>query len=189
MSSIQHSPILQTGGKLGKFIIVERILGLLTRTVDGLMLYYIVKDPEYGFYKAFIIGGLWNLILCSAIVGVNNYLQKQHQFDLTGLGDLRDWKHSEGLSGIKLLMLRMKNWILSRNLTIFWIGSWFMIDPDYVTILLQKQGESFTRVITTITLPSVVLAMAVWTPFYWALVRVSGFADSQFVQWVLFVLD
>ncbi len=187
---MESKALLVTGGRLGKFVLVERALGFLTRSVDALMIYFIAADPEYGFHKAFLLGGALNLALCSGIVALNNYLLANYAIDLTGLDDFRNW-HSDHRKNnrFSLALVAAKNWILARRLSIFWIGSWFMIDPDYVTILLQNTKESLTKTIATITLPSVVLAMVVWTPFYWALIRLTGFADTQFVQWLLWILD
>lgn len=187
---IETSVLLRRGSKLGKFVLVERALGVATRTVDAMMIYFIASDPEYGFHKAFLLGGVWNLALCTGVVALNNHLLIRYGIDLTGLNDFRNWaEHGQRSSRIALALVRAKDWILARRSSIFWIGSWFMIDPDYVTIMLQNVEDNFFKTIATITLPSVALAMVVWTPFYWALIRLTGFADTQFVQWILWLID
>ena len=158
------------GSKIGKFIIVNKILGFFCYSVDILMVYFILDDATYGFVKAFLFGGVLNFVLCSSIVAVNNYLNFLG-FDITGLQELKSVSVNKDAGKIKSLLINIKDWIFARRLTIFWVGSWYMLDPDYVTILLQRDGSSLTKTVFSITLPSVILAMIIWTSFYWLILR------------------
>jgi len=135
------------------------------------MIYYIVSDPEYGLLKAFVYGTLVNLAFCSSIVFLSNKLE-EHGFNLTGIEDFRKDAEASGFRG----------WILRRRASIFWIGSWFYLDPDYVTLLLQEKAAGFIRNFVKITLPSTLLAMVVWTAIYggiyWGLAKGFGLAQD-----------
>ena len=171
-------------GTLGKIVVVERLISALTYSVDALMIYFIINDPIYGAAKAFVWGGLWNLFLCSAIVILNNYLAR-NGFDMTGLGDIRGYRNrSSGVSRLRLALVSIKNWFFAQKAAIFWIGSWFRLDPDYVTIAVQRSYNRTAHSLVTITLPSVVLAMSVWTPFYWLLYRQTGLDQTEFMKWL-----
>ncbi len=158
--------MLSLSGAIAKFVIVDRVLEVLTRSVDALMIYFILADREYGVFKAFFYAGVVNYAFCVATVWINNVLAN-YGYDMTGINDIRNLKlDSDSQSSIGRYFSTAKDWTLSRRSTIFWIGSWFWLDPDYVTILLQEKDSSFLRTVLTITLPSVVVAMLVWTVFY-----------------------
>ena len=73
--------------------------------------------------------------------------------------------------------------IRSRKL-IFWIGSWFYLDPDYVTLLLRKKEDGYLLTFLQITLPSVVINMVVWLGAWWFAGQ--GFPWAQRVlEWIL----
>lgn len=135
------------------------------------MIYYIWNDPEYGLLKAFVYGTPVNLAFCSSIVFLSNKLE-EYGVNLTGIEDFK--KGAEARGGFR-------GWILRRRSTIFWVGSWFYLDPDYVTLLLQKKGDRFSETTFEITMPSVLLAMTVWTAAYgglhWGLQK--GYALAQ----------
>lgn len=158
-------PHVQTGAAVSKFIFVDHVLGWLTYTVDALMIYYIVTDPAHGIYKAFFYAGAWNFVLTSSVVWVNNYLYRRG-YDLTALEALCEVKPTASHGWFMGNLLQFKCWVLERRITIFLIGSVHFLDPDYVTILLQDKRDSFIKIICTITLPSVILAMFVWTIYY-----------------------
>lgn len=148
------------------------------------MVYFIINDPIYGPLKAFVWGGLWNLFLCSGIVSLNNYLAR-NGFDMTGLGEIRKYGDKAPAMGRnRLVLVEAKNWFFAQKAAIFWIGSWFRLDPDYVTIAIQKSHNQTARSLVTITLPSVVLAMFIWTTFYWVLYRQTGLDQIEFMMWL-----
>lgn len=167
--------LLCRGGKVGKFLIMERVLGALTRTVDVLMIYFIWTDPKFGALKAFFIGTPLNFALCAFIVYSNDVLVRKG-YDITGLEELRQLAHKQYRR--EQYIRRFTAWMLCRRRTIFLIGSWFYLDPDYVTLLLQDRRDSVWVNILKITLPSVILAMAIWTPLYW-----SAFQGYQWAVW------
>ncbi len=136
---------------------MERILTVLTRGVDALMIYIIWEKPQLGAIGAFIIVTPVNLLFCSLVVLLNDVLKK-YGTDMTGIDQIRQSAKEKG--GFKL-------WVIRRRATIFLIGSWLYLDPDYVTLFLRKD-TSFWKNTWRITLPSTILAMLVWTPIYWA---------------------
>lgn len=183
-----HFSLIKGWWAITKFIVVDRILGIFTRTVDALMIFFIINDPIYGVLKAFFIAGAYNFLLCAVTVGLNNYLAKKN-YDLTGLGWFveLDYEKPVGksifvLEVAKRWFLTAKNWMLRRRATIFWIGSWFQLDPDYVTLLLQDRQRGYWRIIFSITLPSVAVAMIVWTFIYWFLLRGIGVINLPIIR-------
>lgn len=140
-----------------KFVLVERILTVLTRGVDALMIYIIWYEPDLGALGAFIIVTPVNLLFCSLVVFGSDVLKK-YGTDLTGIEQIR--RNAEEKGGLK-------RWVLRRRTAIFLIGSWLYLDPDYVTLFLRKD-TSFWKNTWRITFPSTILAMLVWTPIYWA---------------------
>ncbi len=156
------------GGRIGKFIITSQIITALTRLIDVGMIYYIVSGGKYGAVKAFLFMTPLNIILSMAIVYVVEWLlDKGH--DVTGVEELRSMENKSYSS--KQWIKRFVQWIIKRKVTIFWIGSWYYIDPDYVTLLIRERERGFWFNSFYITIPSVLLAMIVWTPVYWLAFR------------------
>jgi len=149
---------------VGKFLIAERLLGLVARTVDVVMIYFIWTDPIFGPMKAFVIGVPMNFAISATVVYINEIFVRSG-YDVTGLEELRQMAHTTYQK--KQYVKRFVSWILRRQMTIFLIGSWFYLDPDYVTLLLQERKNNVWSNIWKITFPSVILAMLVWTPVYW----------------------
>lgn|GEM_PF-6197798 len=169
--------------KIGKFFITERVITLLTRVIDLLTIGLIFGDPSIqGALKAFVFITPVNLIFCMGVVYVLAVFAR-NGYDLSGLEELKQMRHEQYSERQRIK--RLLQWILRRRETIFWIGSWFFLDPDYVTILLYDRTKSFTANIVTITVPSVVLAMIIWVPLYWIFVNalIGGY------RWAAWFLD
>lgn len=170
--------IILLSGKLGKFFFVEKVLGILTRLVDVLMIYYIWTDQVNGVVKAFIVGTPINFALCSAIICINEAFKKKG-YDMTGLGDLKKMTHNKYDS--HQYARRFVSWVLKKQTTIFLIGSWFYLDPDYVTLLLHDEKKSIYKSLIKITLPSVIYAMIIWTFIYQA-----AFRGYEWAKWLAY---
>ncbi len=151
-----------------KFIITERIITALTRVVDVLMIILISTDPVLGWLKAFFIGGLIYAALCGVIIWVNDAALARG-IDLTGLEEVRNLATQD--LATRQYLKRFIAWVLSRRRSIFWVGSWFYLDPDYVTLLLRRSNKTFWQDFWGITVPSVIMSMLVWTSVYWCAFR------------------
>lgn len=168
------------GSVLFRAILAERVLTILTRFVDVLMIGFIAADPNHGIdgvTKAFLIVTPTYFFFCLGIVCLSDALLKKG-VDVTGLETIRELEHAILLKTqwVKRLVQRI---LMSKRL-IFWIGSWFYLDPDYVTLLLRKNKEGYVSTFLRITLPSVVLSMAVWLGVYWA-----GFQGYSWAIWMI----
>lgn len=151
--------------KVGKAVIAERVITFLTRVLDVAMVWIIINDPTlWGAMKAFIYITPLNIVFCGAVVWTVNVFAKRG-IDITGIDEFREMTNNHYSK--RQYVKRFAQWVLRRRKTIFWIGSWFYLDPDYVTLLLRRKGEGFWTTIWRITVPSTVLAMVVWTPIYW----------------------
>lgn len=78
------------------------------------------------------------------------------------------------------IIQRFISWFMRSRKTIFWIGSWFYLDPDYVTLLLRDRRKSFLSDLFRITLPSVCISMFVWTPIWWGAYR-----GYEWAKWLM----
>lgn len=151
-------------GKIGKYIVTERVITFLTRIVDALMIYFIWTIPDYGVVYAFVVGGIVYFVLCASVIYINDVFLR-NGYDITGIEELRQMAHRSYPQ--KNWVKRLVSWMLKRKTTIFLVGSWFYLDPDYVTLLLRDKDKGLVASLTKITLPSVIISMAVWTPIYW----------------------
>ena len=166
------------GKAAGKFFLMDKVLGLLARTVDVLMIYFIVTDPRYGVWKALFVAGAYNYVLVSLTVFICNYVTNKYQIDITGVDNLRALPPTNKRRSLGWYLWRIKESILARRATIFWLGSWFQLDPDYVTLLLQDPQKGVIQNNLKITLPSTILAMIVWTAIYWVSLTQTGLAEQ-----------
>lgn len=171
------------GSTLLHAVIAERVITVATRVfTDGPMLYILDWDSSIkGLTTAFAVVTPIYLTLCIFIVLVSDEAFKKG-FDLTGLENLHKLEH---------VVLEKKQWfrrliqkILRSRKLIFWIGSWFYLDPDYVTLLLRKKEDGYASTFLRITLPSVVISMVVWLGVWWAAVQ--GFRWAVWMmKWIL----
>lgn len=153
-----------SGGRMGRYIATEEALGLLARPIDALMI-YLIWSQRNGALLAFVVGFVTYLILCIAVVRLNDECLR-NGFDLTGINELRQLAVESGSN--KSWFKRLVAWVLRRRATIFFIGSWFHIDPDYVTLLLRDERDGFWSNTVKWTIPSTLLSTIVWTTTYWA---------------------
>ena len=171
------------GSTLFRAFLAERVITVATRVfTDVPMLAILAWDSSIkGLITAFVAVTPISLILCILIVLVSDAGFKKG-LDLTGLETLRELEHSvlEERQWFKRIIRRI---LRSRRL-IFWVGSWFYLDPDYVTLLIRKKEEGYLSTFIRITLPSVVLGMVVWLGVWWAAVQ--GFRWAVWLmEWVL----
>ncbi|MEK9207513.1 MAG: hypothetical protein AAB922_03465 [Patescibacteria group bacterium] len=177
-----RSLIRHPGVKVSKFFITERVITLLTRVIDALIIYLVILDPTpYGGLKAYVYTTPLNIFLCVCVVYVLDVFSR-NGYDLTGLEEYQEILHEKYHR--KQYIKRFAQWILKRRGTIFWVGSWFYLDPDYVTLLLRDKGRGFWTNILWITVPSTVLAMAVWVPLWWCVVN-AFLKGSEWAKWFL----
>lgn len=162
--------------KIGRALIVERCLTFLTRLVDVMMVAIILSDSSWGWLKCIVYVTPTYLSLCFLIVLINDLLLGRG-IDLTFIEGLK-----EMAEGKRNFFQRILSWILERRATIFWIGSWYYLDPDYVTILLRKKGQSLLDATVRITTPSVLISMMVWTFIYWSVYQ--PFKGLSWAKWL-----
>ncbi len=160
LRKVRLSWILQCG----KMLITERVITVLTRGIDVMMVYFIVTDRTHGVMKTLVFVTPVYVVVCTIIVCLNEVLVNMG-YDVTGIEELKKiaGQHHRPSQWFK----RFVSWILRRRTTIFLIGSWFYLDPDYVTLLLRDKTRTVWSDILLITTPSVILSMVVWTPIYW----------------------
>lgn len=181
-------------GRTGQIIFIERLITFLTRITDVAMVYFIWQFGAVGMLFSFFGVGIPYFLFCAGIVQTSEYFFARGH-DITGLEELRGmareedfrrrwfkryvllgrlspqveaerlavWKEYQGQHWFR----RIVAWVLSSRKTIFWIGSWFYLDPDYVTLLIYRREKGFWWNMFTITLPSVAISMAVWTTVYY----------------------
>jgi len=161
-------------------ILSERVITILTRFVDALIIWFLTMDPEHGINgitKAFVIVTPIYLAACILVV-LGNDIAIKKGWDPIGIEGFRQLEHAVLLKNqwFKRLVRRI---LMSKRL-IFWIGSWFYIDPDYVTLLIRKKEEGYLVTFLRITLPSVLISMVVWLGIYWA-----GFQGYKWAVWMM----
>ena len=174
METSSLTPVLGlTWLSVTRFILAERAITVLTRGFDVL---YVALMVRQGLLVAFVVVTPLYFMFCAGIVGLSRHSTKRG-IDLFGIDTLR------ALTAAAPAELgrwrRIIRWILMRRASIFWIGSVCYLDPDYVTLLLQKSGESMGRTLATITLPSVVLSQVAWGGIYWL-----GYQGFTWASWL-----
>lgn len=173
-------------GKATKFVVTERIITVATRFfTDVPMLGFILADPTWGWVKSMIFVTPLYVLVCAMIVFIHDRFHEKG-IDLTGIEEMRDTCSDETLKKNQLVK-RFIRWFMQRESLIFWIGSFFYLDPDYVTLMLRKKGDSFVKTVLTLTVPSVIISMLVWTTVYWAIYQ--PFKDMAWAKWISGNLD
>lgn len=153
--------------RVGKVVLVERILTVLTRAlIDAPMIYLFVKGSSIIEVASIFI--IWCLVFYSAVIYIYDYCVTKGE-DLLGLNYLVGLKDQNIPK--KQIFKRIARWIVKRRITIFLVGSIFELDPDVVAILLRKKGERGFKVLFY----SVVYSIIVWSVIYWAGVKGYGF--------------
>lgn len=171
------------GSTLFRAFLAERVITVATRVfTDVPMLAILAWDSGItGLATTFAVVTPIYLLLCIGIVLGSDVALKKG-LDITGLETLRELEHE---------VLEKKQWfkrivrrILRSRKLIFWVGSWFYLDPDYVTLLLRKKEEDYVSTFLRITLPSVVISMVIWLGVWWSAVQ--GFRWAVWLlKWVL----
>lgn len=171
------------GSALFRAFLAERAITFATRVfTDVPMLAILAWDSGVkGLVTTFVVVTPIYLVFCVGVVLISDAGLKRG-LDLTGLETLRELEHS---------VLEKKQWfkriirrILRSRRLIFWVGSWFYLDPDYVTLLIRKKEEGYISTFFKITLPSVIISMVVWLGVWWAAVQ--GFLWAVWMlEWAL----
>jgi len=164
-------------------VIAERVITVATRVfTDGPMLYILAWDSTVvGLMTAFAVVTPIYFILCIVVVLVSD-AGFRNGLDLTGLETLRGLEHK--MFARRQWFKRIFQKILRSRRLIFWVGSWFYLDPDYVTLLLRKKEDGYVSTFLRITFPSVVISMLVWLGVWWAAVQ--GFRLAVWVlEWII----
>lgn len=169
--------------KAGQIVVVERVITVLARPIDAVMLYIIATFPTNGVLIAFLFCAAATFIFSVAVVLMEHHLVMRFEKGVTGVYGgaeviLQEFEDNDGL------YTRFLRFICSKPRYIFWIGSWFFLDPDYVTLLLAKRGDTLSQLIWRITLPSTIVSTVVWTPFYWMVVTMSSVLIEYLLRWV-----
>ncbi len=165
MNTIKQISKLSFG--LTKFLVVERIISTLTRMIDMLIIGLILAFPSpASLIWIFAATTILNLFFCISVVCSIEYIRIRYNFDATGLEELKCY-----VAQNDTFVKRILSKVLSSRRSIFWIGSWFYLDPDYVTLLLRRKERRLRVDLVEVTLPSVLLAMIVWVPVYWICVH------------------
>ena len=153
------------GPRVLRFVLVERVISFLTRIIDVWMIYFLTSEQTLiGICKCLFICGPVYLFFCGSIVYINDKFAEKG-LDITGLNELRMMAYVQ--YDRKFFVKRFVSWLLKKRQTILWVGSWFYIDPDYVTLILRRPGVPFWDDFWKVTLPSVCISLVVWTFVYW----------------------
>ncbi|MBI5133821.1 MAG: hypothetical protein HZA81_00305 [Candidatus Taylorbacteria bacterium] len=167
-------------GKAGKFFVTERIITVATRIfTDVPMLAFIVGDPEFGWLKAIVFVTPLYVMVCIAIVLISDFFLK-NGVDITGIEEARALS-DENLTHNQFTA-RFVRWFTKRRLLIFWVGSIYYLDPDYVTLLLRRKEDGLMKTTIKITVPSVLLSMLFWSTLYWLIYQ--PFKHTEWAQWL-----
>jgi len=147
----------RNGGKISRFILTERLIGVGEKLIEVLMIALIIK---YGVIVELLIATPIYFFFCVGVVKIyDHFLSKG--MDLLGIEYLCGLRNTA--VDRKSILKRFARWIMQRRTTIFWLGSIFRLDPDGVTLLLRDDKSKTTENALKITLPSVVLSMMFWT--------------------------
>jgi hypothetical protein len=147
----------RNGGRISRFILTERLIGVGEKLIEVLMIALIIK---YGVIEELLIATPIYFFFCVGVVKIyDHFLSKG--MDLLGIEYLRGLRNTAVER--KSILKRFARWIMKRRTTIFWLGSIFRLDPDVVTLLLREDKRNTFENSIKITLPSVVLSMVFWT--------------------------
>lgn len=145
--------------KIVRAILTERFITFLTRVlIDVPMLFLLVKG--FSVLEVISIFIPWCFIFYTFIILAYDYFLYKG-YDLLGLNYLANLKYEE-LSKNQIIKT-IAYWIIQRKITIFSIGSIFLLDPDVVTILLRKKGQIGLQILFW----SVVYSTPIWILVYW----------------------
>jgi hypothetical protein len=128
------------------------------------MFYFIIKYPSGGWFYSLIVVTPIYIGMCCMIVYISDQFAKR-KIDITGIEEMRTIADAQLEK--KQVFKRIVKWIMQREFAIFWIGSVYYLDPDYVALLMRKKGESLVSLTKRIIIPSVMISMIFWTSVYW----------------------
>ena len=172
------------GASFLRAIVAERVITVLTRVLTDVPMVAILAWDSglVGTLLALVVVTPIYFLLCVAIVVSSDLAQEKKGIDITGLETLRELEGE--ILEEKRWVSRVVQKVLKSRKLIFWVGSWFYLDPDYVTLLLRKKEEGYAHTFLRITLPAVLISMVVWLGVWWAAVK--GYHLAQwFLDWVL----
>jgi hypothetical protein len=167
-------------GKAGKFLITERIITVATRVfTDVPMLGFILGDPEYGWLKSMLLVTPGYILVVVGIIVISD-LFHSNGIDITGIEEMRQVAN-QNLER-KQWAKRIIAWIMRKESLIFWVGSWFYLDPDYVTLMLRKKEDSLLKTTIKLVIPSVLISMVFWSTVYWLVYQ--PFKHMEWAKWL-----
>lgn len=154
--------------RAAELILLERVNTFFARLIDLLMVYLL--------WKGYLVAELTICIpayfaLCVGFVWTYDWRVSKGA-KLLSLEKLQSFKNSEldrkeyVSHHFKWIWDKFLQWILKRDTTIFLIGSIFVLDPNFVTLILRSGSKSWHRDFLKITLPSVVYCVVAWTVIY-----------------------
>lgn len=146
------------GDDAAYFLIYFFSVGIISRLVDGIILWIIIF---YGFFPSVAICTLIFFFICVHWLKIYQRFQDEG-IDLQKINYLRNLH----LKLKKSCREKFTVWILKRRMTIFFIGSPFILDPDLVTLLLRKEEYFTWRECFKITLPSAGQCILTWAGIY-----------------------
>lgn len=167
---------------VAKYMVTDRVITIGTRVIDLLVVSLVIKFPglehlPWILCLDFVLGGMYSVL----VVYVNDRAS-DYGLDLTSLDALKQSLSAEHQK--KGFVTKILAGVLESRRAIFWIGSWFYLDPDYVTILLRDRTRSVWKDILRVTVPSTLLASCVWVPLYWIAVH-TALLGIDFSRWLI----
>lgn len=163
----------ESGGEdAAYFLIYFYSVGIVSRLVDGLILWIIIF---HGFSLSVAICTLIFFFICVHWLKIYQRFQDEG-IDLQKIEYFRDLH----LKQDKSFGEKITAWILKRKATIFLVGSPFVLDPDLVTLLLRKRGHFTWRECFKITLSSAAQCILVW-----AIIFQLGVWGFKYFRWFI----
>jgi hypothetical protein len=131
-----------------------------TAVFDVLMIFLIIR---VGMVREMLVVFPLYFFYCVSLVwSYDLFLNSGH--DLAGMEYMR--KLQEKKFAKWKITGKVFQWMMRRRSTIFVVGSFFLLNPDGVTLILRKSRESRFRNTLTITLPSTAVSIFFWTIFF-----------------------
>lgn len=161
--------------KITSAVVTERALSLLSKPIDAIMLFAVIA---WGPVWCFVIGCFLELVFSVGIVYLHSHTVRKG-YDFTGVNDVKEWicspvestQSSSVFGTIRRVFLKSLKWVLRKTVGSYWpmilIGSVIYIEPDYVSLMLKKPGESNLSVIVRVTIPAVIWSIGLWTLVMW----------------------
>jgi hypothetical protein len=169
----------QTNGnwieKVSGAVLTERAITIAGRALIDVPMVWLFANG-FGVVEVFLLATPAYFLFSLIVVVLYEFFLSRGR-DLLGIDYLRKLEAEEGRLGF---FDKMARWVMRRKITIFLLGSLFFLDPDVVTLLLRKKGESLRRVALRITLPS-----AIWAIIFWSVTYKLAVMGFRYAQWLI----